>query len=192
MSFGLPLKFTSLIPPHLSPPLPTSHFRTSDQARSFTALCMGTIVFMSEAWGLWFFRAMAEKNWASEGYSHLASDVRGIDETSRSVDNEGWFDRDGPFVEKRVDQTDRVLGPIGQLSPECCPSATGHLSVMSSEKMNDYVINIQVLRYVCRQPEWIHSRCTKSSPGRCSLDSLGLRVSVQNAIFRSRLLHSLD
>lgn len=83
---------------------------------------------MSEAWGLWFFRTMAAKNWASEGYTHLASDVRGIDETSRSMDNEDWFGCDGLFVEKREDQVDRVLGPTGQLSPERCPWSTGHSS----------------------------------------------------------------
>lgn len=62
---------------------------------------------------------MAAKNWASEGYTQCASGVRGIDEISRSVDNEDWFDWDGLFVEKRVDQVDRVLGPTGQLSPDC-------------------------------------------------------------------------
>lgn len=106
------------MPPHFVPPLPASHFRTSDQARSFTALWIGTTVFMSEVWGLWFFRAMAAKNWASEGYTQLIPDVRGIDETSRSVDNEDWFDCDGFFVENRADQVDRVLGPTGQLSVE--------------------------------------------------------------------------
>ena len=83
---------------------------------------------MSEAWGLWFFRAMAAKNWASEGYTHLVSGVRGIDETSRSVDSGDWVGCDGLFVENREDQVDRVLGPTGQLSPESRPWSTGHLS----------------------------------------------------------------
>lgn len=77
------------------------------------------MVFMSEAWGLWFFRAMAAKNWASEGYTQLASGDRGIDETSRSEDSEDWFGGGGLFVENREDQVDRVLGPTGQLSPAC-------------------------------------------------------------------------
>lgn len=74
---------------------------------------------MSEDWGLWFFRAMAAKNWASEGYTQRASGVRGIDETSRSVDSEDLFDCDGLSEENREDQVDRMLGVTGQLSPEC-------------------------------------------------------------------------
>jgi hypothetical protein len=62
---------------------------TSAQARSLTALCMGTTVFMSEVWGLWFLRAIAAKNCASDGYTHFPSVALGIEETSRSVDNLG-------------------------------------------------------------------------------------------------------
>jgi len=62
---------------------------------------------------------MAAKNWASEGYTQLASGVRGIDETSRSVDNGDLFECGRLFVENREDQVDHVLGSTGQLSPEC-------------------------------------------------------------------------
>lgn len=44
---------------------------------------------MSGACGLWFLRAMAAKNWASEGYTHLSPDsLRGIVDVSRAVESE--------------------------------------------------------------------------------------------------------
>ena len=66
-SCDFPLKLTSFNPPHTSDPLPSSHFKISYHVRSFTALCIGTMTFMSFAWGSWFFLAIAAKNWDSEG-----------------------------------------------------------------------------------------------------------------------------
>lgn len=48
-SWDLPLKLTNLSPPHTSDPLPSSHFKTSYHVRSLTALCIGTMTFMSFA-----------------------------------------------------------------------------------------------------------------------------------------------
>ena len=93
-SCDFPLKLTSLNPPHASDPLPSSHFKISYHVRSFTALCIGTITFMSFVWGSWFFLAIAAKNWDSEGYTHLSPSNRGIEEVSRSAerfpDTFGW------------------------------------------------------------------------------------------------------
>ena len=41
---------------------------------------------MSFVWGLWFFLAIAAKNWDSEGYTHLSPSKRGMEEASRSVE----------------------------------------------------------------------------------------------------------
>lgn len=84
LSFGRPLKLTSFIPPQTSPPRPASQFKISRHARSLTALCIGTIVFMSAARGLWFLRAIAAKNCSSEGYTHFSSLGLDIEESSRS------------------------------------------------------------------------------------------------------------
>ena len=73
---------------------------------------MGTIVFMSEACGLWFLRAIAAKNCASDGYTQFPSAPLGIEEMSRSVDKLGpAFGTEGErrFLVKSSDQDDRVL-----------------------------------------------------------------------------------
>ena len=85
-SCDFPLKLTSFKPPQASDPLPSSHFKTSYHVRSFTALCIGTITFMSFVLGSWFFLAIAAKNWDSEGYTHLSPPNRGMEEVSRSAE----------------------------------------------------------------------------------------------------------
>jgi hypothetical protein len=73
-------------PPQASPLFAASHFIISRNARSLTALSIGTIIFMSTAFGLWFLRAVAAKNCASEGYTEFPSLASGIEEISRSCE----------------------------------------------------------------------------------------------------------
>lgn len=117
-SWDLPLKLTNLSPPHASDPLPSSHFKISYHVRSLTALCIGTMIFMSFAWGSWFFLAIAAKNWDSDGYTHLSPSNLGIEEVSRSVERlsgsrrcgrglgEGWFPPLSSGEERKRDQGD--------------------------------------------------------------------------------------
>ena len=112
-SCDFPLKLTSFNPPHAFDPLPSSHFNTSYHVRSFTALCIGTMTFISFVWGSWFFLAIAAKNWDSEGYTHLSPSNRGIEEVSRSVERfpgacggGGGLLPPSVFEEKKRDQGD--------------------------------------------------------------------------------------
>lgn len=66
-----------------------SHSRIWDHARSLTALCIGTTVFISTSFGFQFFLRMASKNICSDGYiQYLFSEAVavGIELTSRVVD----------------------------------------------------------------------------------------------------------
>jgi hypothetical protein len=97
MSAGRPLKLMSLGPPHVSDPRPDSQRIISAHVRSFTALWIGMTTFMSGACGLCCLRAIAAKNWASDGYTHFASSKpasvvapRGMEDVSREVERLAW------------------------------------------------------------------------------------------------------
>jgi hypothetical protein len=78
---------------------------------------------MSDACGLWFLRAIAAKNCASEGYTQFPSAGLGIEDVSRSVDR--WEALAGDFGWSDGKRRLKVEGEswsTGHLS------ATGHFS----------------------------------------------------------------
>ena len=143
LSPGRPLKFTNFNPPHASPPFPASHLSISLQARSLTALCIGTIVLISAALGLWFLRAMAAKNCASEGYTQFPSVFLGIEDTTRSWERPTWGKRsaDDVSADTKRSHVDRLECSTGHVSAEfevlrstwqevCCEEwSTGQVAV---------------------------------------------------------------
>ena len=99
------------------------------------------MVFMSVACGLWFLRAMAAKNCASEGYTQFPSESFGMEDVSRAVERVGvvvvvvvvWTVDGGVGVVLEVekgrkrDQEDCGVWSTGQLSALGC--WTGHFDI---------------------------------------------------------------
>ena len=94
LSPDLPLNVMCRDPSHHFPPLPASQPLTAAHACSFTVLWMGTMMYMSEAWGLCALHAMAAKNWALEGYTQFVDAVWGVVEVWWVVERVGALDRD--------------------------------------------------------------------------------------------------
>jgi hypothetical protein len=98
---------------------------------------------------------MAAKNCASEGYTQFPSDIRGIDEVSRSDDNGAGLDEGGLSETSRLHFEEVERWSTGHV---CAPGevwSTGHADIVVLSGDRSYVLPVTFPALALSYPFWL-------------------------------------